>query len=100
MTAQGSYRQSPPKLVAGARAVDFANTVEWRGDSNTREERLTGYGEFLLWAEAAGLVDAATHRRLAAEAARRPAAARKVMREAIALREALAAVLADGKSQA
>jgi len=99
MTARGSYRQSPPNLVAGARAVDFANTVEWRGDPETREDRLTGYGEFLLWAEATGLVDASTHRRLAAEASRRPAAARKVVREAIALREAMAAVLAGGKSR-
>ena len=56
MPAQGSYRQSPPKLVAGTRAVDFANTMEWRGDREAREERLTSYGEFLLWAEAAGLM--------------------------------------------
>jgi predicted RNA-binding Zn ribbon-like protein len=98
MPAQGSYRQSPPKLVAGARAVDFANTVEWRGDPEARGERLTGYDEFLVWAQAAGLIDAPTHKRLAAEASRRPAIARKVLREAIALREALAAVLAgDGK---
>jgi predicted RNA-binding Zn ribbon-like protein len=100
MTPQGSYRRSPPNLVAGARAVDFVNTVEWRGDPAARDERLTGYGEFLLWAKAAGLLDATTHRRLAAEASRRPAAARKVVREAIALREALAAVLAGGKSRA
>jgi predicted RNA-binding Zn ribbon-like protein len=100
MSAQGSYRQSPPKLVAGTRAVDFANTVEWRGDPEARDERLTGYGEFLLWAVAAGLIDAATHRRLAAEASRRPATARKVVREAITLREALAAVLAGGKARA
>jgi predicted RNA-binding Zn ribbon-like protein len=100
MTAQGSYHHSPPKLVAGARAVDFANTVEWRGDPEARGERLTGYGEFLLWAEAAGLIDAAAHRRLTAEASRRPAAARTVVRGAITLREALAAVLAGGKGRA
>ncbi len=100
MTAQGSYRQSPPKLVAGARAVDFANTVEWRGDPEARGERLTSYGEFLLWAEATALIDAATHRWLSTEASRRPGAARKVVREAVALREALAAVLAGGKSRA
>lgn len=102
MPAQASYRQSPPKLVAGARAVDFANTVEWRGDPEARGERLTGYDEFLVWAQAAGLVDSATHRRLGAAASRRPAAARKVVREAIALREAMAAVLvkSDRKSLA
>lgn len=100
MPAQGSYRLSPPKLVAGARAVDFVNTVEWRGDPDARDERLTVYDEFLVWAEAGGLIDAAAHRQLAAQAARRPTAARKVVREAIALREALAAVLAHGKGRA
>ncbi len=100
MLAQASYRRSPPKLVAGARAVDFANTVEWRGDPDARGERLTSYGELLLWSEAAALIDATTHRRLAAEASRRPAAARKAVREAIALREALASVLADGRRRA
>ncbi|MGE3650785.1 MAG: ABATE domain-containing protein, partial [Reyranellaceae bacterium] len=58
MPAQGSYRQSPPKLVGGARAVDFVNTVEWRGDPKAGGERLTDYREFLLWAEAAELIDA------------------------------------------
>jgi len=96
MATQPSYRDAPPKLVGGARAVDFANTVEWRGDPDARGERLTGYDEFLIWAQAASLVDAATHKRLAADATRRPAIARKVVREAIALREALASVLADG----
>jgi predicted RNA-binding Zn ribbon-like protein len=94
MPTQGSYRLSPPRLVAGARAVDFANTVEWRGDPDARGERLTGYDEFLIWAKAAGLIDATAYKRLIADAARRPVVARKVLREAIALREALAAVLA------
>ncbi|MBX3498154.1 MAG: CGNR zinc finger domain-containing protein [Alphaproteobacteria bacterium] len=96
MTPQPSYRQVPPRLVGGARAVDFANTVEWRGDPAARGERLTSYDEFLIWAQAAGLIDAAAHRRLLSDAARQPAAARKVLRDAIALREALAAVLAGG----
>jgi predicted RNA-binding Zn ribbon-like protein len=100
MPSQGSYHQSPPKLVAGARAVDFVNTVEWRGDPEARGERLTSYGEFLIWAQAAGLIDAATHRRLAKEASRKPAAARRVVREAIGLREALAVMLAGGNRDA
>lgn len=58
--------------------------------------RLTGYDELLIWAQAAGLIDAMEHRALAAEAEHRPAAARKVVREAIALREALAALLGGG----
>lgn len=94
MAPQPSYREAPPNLVGGARAVDFANTVEWRGDPEARGERLTSYDEFLVWAEAAWLIGTAQHRRLSSEAAHRPAVARKVVREAIVLREALAAVLA------
>lgn len=26
-----SYAETPPKLVGGALALDFVNTVEWRG---------------------------------------------------------------------
>lgn len=100
MVPQSSYRQSPPKLVAGARVVDFANTVEWRGDPDAWGERLTGYDEFLVWAEAAGLIDASAHKRLAVDAARRPAITRKVVRELIALREAFSAVLGGGSKSA
>jgi predicted RNA-binding Zn ribbon-like protein len=96
MPTQPSYLQAPPRLIGGARAVDFANTVEWRGDPASRGERLTAYCEFLVWAEAAGLINAAAHGRLAADASRRPTMARMVLREAVALREALAAVLAGG----
>ena len=100
MSAQPSYRQAPPNLVGGVRAVDFVNTVEWRGDPEARGERLTGYDEFLVWAEAAWLIDATAHKRLAADAGRRPAMARKVLREAVTLREALAAVLSRGDKAA
>ena len=79
MVTQPSYRAAASRLVAGARCVDFVNTVEWRGDPEARGERLIGYGEFLIWAQAAGLIDATGHDRLAREAAQRPAAARKVM---------------------
>ena len=44
-----SYRDSPPRLIAGALSLDFVNTVEWRSDPARRMERLVDYGELLLW---------------------------------------------------
>jgi predicted RNA-binding Zn ribbon-like protein len=88
-----SYRDAPPKFIAGARCLDFINTVEWRGDPGARGERLGSYAEFIVWAEAAGYVDAGEARRLRALSARSPARAAAVLREAIRFREALARLL-------
>jgi predicted RNA-binding Zn ribbon-like protein len=87
-----SYAVSPPKLVAGALGLDFLNTVEWRGDPDALSERLTSYAEFVIWCEKAGLLDAAQARELIAQAKQHPRAAAQVLRGAIALREAAAAV--------
>lgn len=95
MTAYPSYAQRPPKFIAGARGLDFVNTVEWRGDSADRAERLSAYGELATWCAKAGLISAAEARRLITSAARRPKEARRVLRDAIALREAAAALLQD-----
>jgi predicted RNA-binding Zn ribbon-like protein len=92
-----SYREAPPKFVAGERCLDFLNTVEWRGDPAARGERLTSYAELLAWTAAAGYVTAAERRRLLARAARRPREAAAVVGEAIRMREALAR-LADPQS--
>lgn len=85
-----SYREAPPKFVAGERCLDFLNTVQWRGDPASRGERLVSYGELLVWAEAAGYVAPAERRHLHALAARHPRHARAIVREAIRFREALA----------
>jgi predicted RNA-binding Zn ribbon-like protein len=85
-----SYRESPPKFVAGEPCLDFLNTVEWRGDPAWRGERLVSYAELLAWAEAAGHVAPAEGRRLRTLAARDRRRANGVVREAIRLREALA----------
>jgi predicted RNA-binding Zn ribbon-like protein len=88
-----SYRDAPPKFIAGARCLDFLNTVEWRGDPDRRGERLGSYDEFVVWAEAAGYLTAGEGRRLRARAARNPRHARAIVKEALRLREALARLL-------
>jgi predicted RNA-binding Zn ribbon-like protein len=84
-------------LIAGARCLDFLNTVEWRGRPEAREERLTGYGEFAAWAKAAGVIDGREKARLVQAAERSPRVAAKVLADAVEAREALAALLGFGE---
>jgi predicted RNA-binding Zn ribbon-like protein len=84
----------------GALCLDFANTVSWRGSAEW-VDRLPTYGELIRFAQQSGLVSEAESRRLRQEAARRPDAATRVLRKAVALREALYrtfAGLAGGRS--
>ena len=90
--AAPSYREKPPKLVAGALCLDFVNTESWRGDPEDKGERLTSYAELLLWAVHARVLDKAAGKRLAAEAERHPQAAAALVRAAVELRGALAAL--------
>lgn len=84
MRKYGSYAQAPPKLIAGARCLDFLNTTE-----DARVERLTRYSEFVIWSKAAGLIDAAGQRRLLASANKQPQAAAKALALVLKAREAL-----------
>lgn len=88
-----SYRDFPPKLVAGNLCLDFLNTVEWRGDAEHRIERLTDYDEFLVWACAARVIESDRADYYRREATERPDAAAGVVRQAIALRENLVELL-------
>jgi len=98
--AYPSYRKAPPRLLGGALCLDFVNTVEWRGVPE-RAERLTDYGELLIWAEAAETIGRKERARLAALAEQRPDAAAAARAKAIALREALADIFtADTSSPA
>src|SRR5262245_45467754 len=99
MTGYDSYERLPPKLIAGVRCLDFLNTVEWRGRPEARDERLTSYGEFVAWAKAAGIVDNRERTRLLARARMSPRLAADVLADAIAAREALAALLGVGESK-
>lgn len=88
-TVYPSYRVFKPKLVGGALCLDFVNTAEWRG-APAPSERLTDYGELLIWAEAAETIDRKDRRRLETAARRNAGAAAAALAEAIGLRETLA----------
>jgi predicted RNA-binding Zn ribbon-like protein len=97
MSAFESYERSPPKLIAGARCLDFLNTVEWRGRPEAREDRLTGYGEFAAWTRAAGLIGSREKAELLTQAAKSPRAAAETLADAVRAREALAALFGAGE---
>lgn len=87
----GSPDRSEPgytfAFCGGQLAIDFTNTVGSRGDGPT--EHLNTFGDIVAWAEARGVVgrgDAAALRR---EAASAPEKAKRAVREARELREAL-----------
>lgn len=90
--AYPSYRVARPRLLGGALCLDFVNTVEWRGVPE-HADRLTDYGELLIWAEAAGTIGRKERVRLAALARQRPEPAAAALAEAVALRETLADLL-------
>lgn len=91
--AYPSFRIARPRLVGGALCLDFVNTVEWRGVPE-RADRLTDYGELLIWAETAETIGRKERVRLEAAVERHPADAAAALAEAIAFRELLAEIFA------
>lgn len=96
MLQEPSYAEKPPKPVAGALCLDFINTVTWRGDPVRRAERLTSYGELLIWSRLLGTLSAATERALRSAAARDAGAAARVLDDAIKLRHEMAHLFDPG----
>jgi predicted RNA-binding Zn ribbon-like protein len=87
-------------LGYGALCLDFANTVSWRW-SEKPVEHLPMYGELIRFAQQSRLLSEDEAQRLRREAARRPEAAARAWRKAVALRDALYrtfAGLANGKA--
>ena len=76
------------ELSAGRLCLDLPNTLSRRPTADP-VELLATFGHLLAWARLAGLVDEAEAARLLDEAARRPDEARRVLRRAHALREAI-----------
>jgi predicted RNA-binding Zn ribbon-like protein len=80
-------------LIGGALCLDFANTSSGRGGAQHREN-LGTYELLLVWCAHAGILDGRERRDLARLAAARPAAAARILRRALALREAIHAIAA------
>jgi predicted RNA-binding Zn ribbon-like protein len=73
--------------IGGHAALDFVNTVDWRGRP-VPEEYLVDYPALLEWAGYAGLVDAAEAAQLRRRALDEPVRAAALLRSALVLREA------------
>jgi predicted RNA-binding Zn ribbon-like protein len=86
IAAEPSYAEKLPKAIAGALCLDFVNTVTWRGDPARQAERLTSYGELVLWSRLLGTLSQKTADALLAAARRVPKEAEKVRQRALALR--------------
>lgn len=75
--------------LTGQLSLDFVNTIEWRTSDIQSWELLNTYADLLRWGVHTGLMSERAARRLAREASRHPAAADKVLKSAILLRETL-----------
>jgi len=75
-------------LVGGIACLNFANTSSGRGTSR-HLEHLRSYDLLLTWTEHAGLLTPAQRQSLSDLAALQPAAAARVLRQALGLREAI-----------
>ena len=75
-------------LVGGVACLNFANTSSGRGTPR-HLEHLRSYELLLLWAEHAGLLTTVQRQSLSDLAALQPAAAARVLRRALDLREAI-----------
>ena len=108
MVSKAAYAPGSPSragtldLIAGALALDFANTASGRGGPQ-HLEHLREPAHVLAWAEHAGVIDARTVKRAARALAARAPGFEALLEDALALREAIyriAAALAGKRSPA
>jgi predicted RNA-binding Zn ribbon-like protein len=88
------------ELIGGHHALDFVNTVDWRGDRTRRRDLLVTFEDLLAWAKAAKLLETADVRAMSVAAQRDEARAIRSLRRARRLREVLARVLAAAGGEA
>lgn len=77
-----------PRLLGGDLALDFVNTVSSRGDE-PGEEKILSYDELVRWLAYAGGLEADAARVLLRLSKAQPAAAARVLAQALALRETI-----------
>jgi predicted RNA-binding Zn ribbon-like protein len=81
------------ELTGGDICLDFVNTVDMR-PTDQPAELIPTYGDYCSWARQAGLLTGESEAQLLRRAARRPAEAETVRRQAVAARECLFQILA------
>jgi predicted RNA-binding Zn ribbon-like protein len=77
------------EFTGGELCLDFANTVDHRTDAHRRLDRLASFADLLEWSRQAGTTSPADRSLLKRAADRAPAAARRALGRAVALREAI-----------
>jgi predicted RNA-binding Zn ribbon-like protein len=77
------------EFTGGALCLDFANTVNHRGQPQREEDSLGSYRDLLRWSQEAGTLGKVEAQRLERRAQRKPAMARNVLSRARTLREAI-----------
>jgi predicted RNA-binding Zn ribbon-like protein len=100
MSHPATVAEPPFLYVGGDPALDLVNTVDWTS-IGPRDERLRTYEQVTRWAEGAGVVGAATGRRLRRLAAERPRRAAGALEYVYRTRETLRdlfAAVARGES--
>ena len=81
--------QSRFEWVGGNLSLNFNNTVAWLSGEPPAHNRIGSYRDLLYWARQAGLISSDAHRKLNAEARRRPRAAARVLQRAYAVRSTI-----------
>jgi predicted RNA-binding Zn ribbon-like protein len=87
------------ELTGGELCLDFANTVHNRPVPTRRQDRLTSYPALLAWGRQTSVLTARQARDLLHEATGRPAAASRVLRDGVKLREAIYRIFAAAASR-
>jgi predicted RNA-binding Zn ribbon-like protein len=82
------------QLIGGHLALDFVNTVDWRGDPARRRDLLVTFEDLLEWGKAAAALPPGGVRAMRAAAQHDQERALRALRRARRLREVLARVLA------
>ena len=75
-------------LTGGLLCLDFANTVDDRTEVHP-QELLNSYNDLVLWSQQAHVLTEQEAQRLLEKAARRPSEASRVLKRAVAIREAI-----------
>jgi predicted RNA-binding Zn ribbon-like protein len=93
MLDPGSY-SGTYEATAGRLCLDFANTLSWR-DSDRQHDWLNSYANLVEWGKIVETLSDESAHRLRREAARRPAQADRVLKQAVALREAIYRIFSE-----
>jgi len=92
MLAAASREFDGIRLVAGHPALDFVNSVKYRGQSNPGD-RIADYAAAVAWSEVAGIIDAKTAATFRSLGGSNPKAGHEAYLQLLEMREALCQLL-------